>query len=98
MTTNFTQRKAALDEIANSITSAMAQMANAQAALSAVQSTLGGLAAKYSGVISDIDADATANPSDSALQAMKAEKDKMVADFQAQKARADSFVSAVSGL
>ena len=68
---------------------AKAVLAQAQADLLAMQSA-------YSTIISDLNAAAAANPGDAAWQAAKAEKDQMVADFQALKTEIDALVTAIN--
>lgn len=98
MATSYTQRKAALDEIANNITGAINNMDNAKAAFTTAKARLDALATTYGTIITEIGNDATANPSDAALVAQKAEADKLVDDFIAQSSRADALISAVAGI
>ena len=95
MATNYTQRKAALDEIASAITTQMNAMDRGVAGFTTAESALNGLQSTYSAIITEINNDAA---QDAASGAMKEEKDKLVADFLAQKARATALKNAVNGI
>jgi hypothetical protein len=95
MATNYTQRKAALDEIASAISNQMNAIDRAIAAFATAETSLNNLQNTYSGIILDIDSDAAL---DDASSAQKSEKDKLVTDFLAQKARAVALKNAVNGI
>ena len=98
MAYSFTQKDAALDEIADAITTQINKMNNAVTAFTEAKDALNALSTTYSDIISEIDTDATNNPSDEAILAQKARKDKYQADFIAQRTRATSLETAVSGI
>jgi hypothetical protein len=98
MATNFTQRDAALDEIATRITGEINRMNQAVAAFTTAKGNLAALASQYGAIITEINESATASPNDAAVQAQKARKDKYVADFQAAQTRATSLETAVDGI
>jgi len=52
----------------------------------------------YSSWATEVDALAAANPSDAAVIALKAERDRMVAEFNQSKTRADALTAAVNGV
>lgn len=98
MATNYTQREAALSEIAQVISSEINRMNQSVAAFTTAKNTLNGLTSKYSSIITEINDDATNNPSDEMLQIQKKKKDKFVSDFQNARTRATNLETASSGI
>ena len=96
MATTFTQTKATLDEIASRSETNRKRLDQAKALIAQANSDLGAMATTYSAFVSDLNAAATANSEDLAWVAAKAEKDLMVADFQALKTTAAALLAAVS--
>jgi len=91
----YTEVKQALDEIAGRTTQNSKRVAQAKAQLQQAQTDLAAMQTAYSPIVADLNQAAIDNPSDPAWQAAKAEKDQMVADFQALKATVDALVTAV---
>lgn len=85
MATTYTQAKAVLDEIAARSEQNRKKLDQAKAVIVAADNDLGSMASAYYAFVSDLNALATANPDDAAIQAAKTEKDAMVTDFQALK-------------
>lgn len=75
----------------NNVEAAKSQFAAVSASLTAMQSA-------YTTWAQEVNALATANPSDAAVLALKADKDRMVAEFAATKTRADALTAAVNGI
>lgn len=98
MATTYTQAKATLDEIASRSESNRKRLEQARALIVAAESDLNAMATAYGAFVTDLDAAAAANPSDAAWQAAKAEKDLMVADFNAIRSRATSLKTAYDGV
>ena len=98
MALTFTEAKTALDEIADRSTQNSKRLANAKTLLAQAQSDLAAMPGTYSSIISDINAEAAANPSDDAWTLAKAEKDQMVSDFQALKTEVDAVIAAVDAV
>ena len=98
MSTTFTEAKNALDEIAARETAASKRLDNAKADIAAALADLTAMATDYSTIIGDIDAAVVANPTNTAWLNAQAEKNQMVSDFQAAKARANTMNTAVSSL
>ena len=71
--------------------SAVAQFASVEAALTAMGTS-------YSEWATQVNDLATANPNDEAVVALKADKDRMVAEFNASKTRATALKTAVDGI
>jgi len=83
MAFNYTKSKAALDTIAQRTDRYRKQIVAMQTQIQDMGNGLNGMPTEYSGLVGEIDAEATASPTDEALQMLKLEKDKLVADFQA---------------
>lgn len=92
--TTFTEAKFALDAIAKRTTSNMSQVKQARDILSGVVTNLANMQTEYTQLVADINA----APSDAAWNALKAEKDKLVADFLAVKAEAEAKLAAVDAV
>lgn len=97
MAFNFTKTINALDQIAERIIRARNRLDSAKVAFSLGSTDLANIPSDFSTVVTELNAEATAKPGDDAIQDLKAVKDKMVADYQALKADADSAVTALSG-
>ena len=91
----YTEVKTVLDEIAERTTNNGKRVAQARAMMTQAQADLAAMPAAYGTLLTALDAAATANPSNAAWQGAKAEKDQMVADFNALKAAVDALVTAL---
>lgn len=98
MPTTYSERKVALDEIASRIRANAKRLADARNQSAVAESDLTAMQAAYAGLVADINADATGNPSDQALQFQKIEKDKLVAEFTALKTKATAIKAAIDGV
>ena len=94
--TTFTQTKSTLDDIAARSEANRKRLEQAKALINAAEADLSAMPTVYSAFASQLDIDAAANSSDTAWQTALAEKDQMVADFQALKTRATALVAAVA--
>ena len=92
----YTEVKTALDEIAERSTQNSKRVAQAKAMLGQAQTDLAAMSTAYGAIVADLNQAATDNPDNPAWQAAKAEKDQLVADFQALKTEVDALVTAVS--
>lgn len=97
MATTYTSARVALTEIAQRSDANRKRLDQAKATISAADADLGAMPTAYGTIVTDINAAAAAAPGDAALQALKAEKDKLVADFQALKTEAAALKTAVGG-
>ena len=88
----FTEAKFALDNITKRTSSNMSQLRQARDILAGVVTNLAAMQAEYTPIVADIDA---APGADAAWAALKAEKDKLVADFLVVKASAEAKLAAV---
>ncbi len=93
MALTYTEAKSTLDAIANEITQAQNRMERARAQLAAAETTLAGLGSKYGPFVSELDAEAAAQANALWDQAL-AEKNAMVADFNALRTRAADLLAA----
>ena len=94
----YTETKATLDEIAVKTNDYRKMLDRAKSIIDQAVSGLNQMSTDYFGFSSQLNTDAAANPTDEAWQTALAEKNQMVADFQAQKTRGQNMQSAVSGL
>jgi len=92
----YTEVKQALDEIAERTVRNQQRTTQATDLLVQVQTDLQTMTTAYTTLISELNAEALANPDDMAWQTAKAEKDRLVADFQAFKTTVDALVTAIS--
>lgn len=98
MATTFSTAKVALDLIAQRIQSNRSKLTQAQAYALQAETDLAAMPSQFSTIISDIDAAASAAPSDAALQDLKLEKDKLVAEFAALQTTATSMKNATAAI
>ncbi len=94
----YTQTKATLDSIARNAASLKSRNDNLLVSAQNIKNQLQTLASENSGFVSQLDIDAAGNTGDAAWEAAKAEKDLIVAEFIIEKARADTIVTALTGL
>ena len=98
MAVTYTEAKATLDDIAVRSENNRKRLEQAKSLIQQAESDLTSMSTVYSTFVADLDAAATANPTDDAWQTAKAEKDQMVADFQSLKTRSTNMKTAVDGL
>lgn len=98
MALTFTQAKATLDDIASRSEANRKRLEQAKQLITQARADLASMPSAYGSFVTELNAAATANPSDGAWQTAKAEKDQMVSDFQALNTRAAGMETAVSGL
>ena len=98
MALTYTQTKATLDEIATRSETNRRRLEQARALIVAAESDLAAMASAYGTFVTDLDAAAASNAGDAAWTAAKAEKDQMVADFQAIRSRATALKTAYDGV
>lgn len=63
-----------------------------------IEASLNQMGVTYSAWASQVDALATASPNDEAVTALKADKDRLVSEFNASKTRATALKTAVDGV
>ena len=94
MATTFSTAKVALDEIASRIQSNRQKLQQAQALSASAESDLIAMQTQYASIVTDINNYVTDNPNDVALINLKAEKDKLVTEFNTLKAKATEMKNA----
>jgi len=94
--TTFTETRATLDDIAARSEANRKRLEQAKTLIAAAEADLGTMPTAYGAFVPQLDIDAAANPGDTAWQTALAEKDQMVSDFQALKARATALIVAVA--
>lgn len=100
MAYNYTQLEEIRDRVKNDVAAVQNRLDTAKASFTAIVAACDAIAAQYGGAggfVSQVNALATANPDDAAVQALKASVDRMVSDFQATKTAAQAADTAVNG-
>ena len=98
MALTFTQAKATLDEIAQRSERNRKGLQNGRNTIASHGGDLTQMEADYGATVTEIDAIALANPGDAVWQSVKAEQDKLVADFNVLKAKSIAMLTAVDGV
>jgi hypothetical protein len=98
MPSTYSDRKVALDEIAERIQANSKRLSQARATVSTAEADLTAMQTAYTSIVQDINTDAAANPADQAYQLQKIEKDKLVSEFQGLKTKATNIKNAIDGV
>ncbi len=93
----FTETKATLDDIAARSEANRKRLESAIQLIATAEADLAAMPTVYGAFVTQLNTDAAANPNDAAWTNAKAEKDQIVADFQALKTRATALATAVAG-
>lgn len=96
MALSYTQTKSTLDLIADQSENARESLVNLTAELNNTISVLNDLETNYTTFVAEVDTTATANSGDPLWQNIKAEKDKIVADFIAVRTTANNMLTALN--
>ncbi len=96
MATTYSTAKVALDEIAQRIQSNRNRLTQGKANFATAESDLSAMTGQYGQIIADISAAATAQPQNAALQALKAEADQLVVEFNTLKTGATALKNATA--
>ena len=96
MATSFNDAKTTLDDLSQIILGQKRQLQKAKAMITDSVNTLSGLPTTYGSIITYINTQAAANPSDPAWQNTKAEKDLIVAAYQALNTTATAMQTDLS--
>lgn len=92
----YSEMKQSITEIVGKITDARDHVSRGKTLIARAQTILTDLPTDYSTIIADIDQFLVDNPSDEAALGLKAEKDLLVAEYQAFKTTVDALVIAVN--
>jgi len=98
MSTTYAQTKTALDEIAGRIHQNQARLDSARQQIATAEAELAGMSTQYAQLVADLEAMATANPGNTAIQVAKQEKDLLVTEFNALKAVATAMKDALAAV
>ncbi len=93
MALTYTTTKSTLDEIANAIRTAESRLERARVQLATAEASLSAMATTYGDFVNELDTEATAQ-NNALWDNAKAEKDAMVADFNALQTRAADLLAA----
>ena len=97
MALTFTETRATLDEISERVNAARVRMDQGRALYTKAQAELVALPSEYMQFVNDLN-EAASLVTWSLAPSQKAEKDQMVADFQALKNLADAILAAIDGV
>lgn len=98
MAITASKAKSALDQISDRIRENVRRMQQAQSLIATADSDLAAMATEFGPTITAINAAAAAAPGDVFWSNVKAEKDKLVADFQAKRATSSAMKSAAEAI
>ena len=96
MAQTFSQIKTGLDTISARIVADRALLVQAKSTAQSVAADLTSMGTEYTQFVQDVDAASAANPTDAAYTNAKAEKDRLVAEFNALKTVANNTVTAAA--
>lgn len=96
MASTFSQIKSGLDAISSRIVENRKRVLAARDALVDVSANLTQMGTDYGTFVGDVDAALAASPNDVALQNAKAEKDRLVSEFNALKTIATNATNAIT--
>lgn len=98
MAMTYTQLSNIAERVRQELARNQDQIEASKAAFSQVSASLTNMGTTYSAWASEVNALAVANPGDPAVASLKAHKDRMVAEFNITKTRADALTSAIDGI
>lgn len=98
MAMTYTQLSDVSDRVRRELATHQNNLEAAKNSFAQVSSGLTTMQSAYTAWAQEVNALVAANPSDAAVLALKADKDRMVAEFAATKTRADSLTTAVNGI
>lgn len=98
MTMSFTQLQDVKNRIVRDLAAQQQQLETARGAFTAIKNAMTQLENTYGGWAAEVNTLATANPNDAAVQALKAERDRYVAEFNSTKAKAAELETAIAGI
>lgn len=98
MAVTYTEAKSTLDAIAVRSENNRKKLLRARDLIAEAGGDLSAMQSEYGAFVTELEGMATANPADQAWQTAKAEKDRMVADFNVLNTRATNLLAAVDGV
>lgn len=97
-TPTFCEVEAALDNVRNDVNNNKSRYTGAVAQILAAKNAVANLATTYAAVATEINAQATALPNDTAWKMAKARLDKIVAEYNALRTKLQAAVDALTAI
>ena len=98
MAMSFTQLQDVKARIIRDLAGQQQQLETAKGSFTQIKNSLTGFENTYAGWATEVNTLATANPSDAAVMALKAERDRFVAEFSSTKVEAIALETAVAAV
>jgi hypothetical protein len=98
MALTYSQIKTGLDQLAADIAAETNRISSGSGQIAMAQGNLAGFTAKYTSLIQAITTLYNAGTTDPAAMVSKSESDKLVAEYNTLKARADALVAALAAV
>jgi len=98
MTHTYTQLTGIKNRILKDLEAQQNSIENTKNQFTVIEATLGNMQTTYTGWAGEVNTLAAANPNDAAIQALKAERDLLMAEFQSTKDEAAALKDAVNGV
>jgi hypothetical protein len=98
MANSYAQLQDIKDRIIRDLAAQQTQLTTATGAFTAIKNNLTAFQSLYTTWATEVDALATANPTDAAIMALKAERDLLVSEFASTKTDAEAYETAVNGV
>lgn len=96
MAYTYAQLQDIKDRIVRDLAAQQQLLANAKAQFGVISSSLTTMQSQYAGWAGEVNAMATANPGNAAIQALKSEKDLLVSEFASAKSSAGTLDALVN--
>lgn len=98
MATSYSEATFAMHDVRMRLAAQLDRLENAKIAITQAEADLVTMATQYSSIVTDVNAEVTADPSDAAWGTVKADMDKLLADRTDLKTRASAMKTAVDPL
>lgn len=98
MAYTFSQLQDIKNRVVRDLSAQQALLDSAKGQFTASKTALAAMGTSYTSWVTDVNAFLTANPTNDAAKALKAEKDALVAEFTTATNRATALETAVSGI
>lgn len=97
MAYSYSQLQDIKARIVRELAAEQSRLETAKTAFAGISGSLAGMQTNYAEWATEVNALATANPNDDAIQALKSERDLLVAEFASTKTSAEALDTAVNG-
>lgn len=98
MAMTYAQLQDVKTRIVRELAAQQTQLSSAKGVFAQISSTLSAMQTTYTEWATEVNALAASQPNNDAVKALKAELDKLVAEFQSTKTSADAYQAAVDGV